>query len=50
MGHMHVFESIDITMQDFRKKSSPFRGLTVLLAEIGDKSYQLSDMDLVRIF
>ena len=32
MGHKHVFESIDRTMQDIRKKSSPFGGLTVLLA------------------
>ena len=32
MGHKHVFESIDTTMQDIRKKSSPFLGLTVLLA------------------
>ena len=34
MGHKHVFESIDRTMQDIRKKSSPFGGLTVLL--VGD--------------
>ena len=32
MGHKHVFESIDRTMQDIRKNSSPFGGLTVLLA------------------
>ena len=32
MGHNHVLESIDRTMQDFEKKSSPFGGLTVLLA------------------
>ena len=32
MGHKHVFESIDKTMQDIRKKSLPFGGLTVLLA------------------
>ena len=43
MGHKHVFESIDRTTQDIRKKSSPFGGL--LAGEIGDKSYQLSDMD-----
>ena len=32
MGHKHVFESIDRTMQDIRKKSLPFGGLVVLLA------------------
>ena len=32
MGHKHVFESIDRTMQDIRKKSSPFGGLTVVFA------------------
>ena len=32
MGHKCVFESIDRTMQDIRKKSSPFGGLGVLLA------------------
>ena len=32
MGHKHVFESIDRTMQDIRKKASPFGGLTILLA------------------
>ena len=32
MGHKHVFKPIDRTMQDIRKKSSPFGGLTVLLA------------------
>ena len=33
MGHKHVFESIDRTTQGIRKKkSSPFGGLTVLLA------------------
>ena len=30
MGHKHVFESIDRTMQDIRKNSSPFGGPTVL--------------------
>ena len=32
MGHKHVSETIDRTMQDIRIKSSPFVGLTVLLA------------------
>ena len=32
MGHKHVFEAIDRTMQDLRKISSPFGGLTVILA------------------
>ncbi|GFR57678.1 ATP-dependent DNA helicase pif1 [Elysia marginata] len=32
MGHKHVFEAIDRTMQDLRKNTSPFGGLTVLLA------------------
>ena len=32
MGHKHVFESIDRTMQDIRKKSLPFGRLAVLLA------------------
>ena len=31
MEHKHGFESIDRTMQDIRKKSSPFWGLTVPL-------------------
>ena len=31
-GHKHVFESIDRTMQDILKNSSPFGGPTVLLA------------------
>ena len=29
--HKHVFESIDRTMHDIVKKSSPYGGLTVLL-------------------
>ena len=35
MGHRHVFESIDSLIEQcktFEKKSSPFGGLTVLLA------------------
>ena len=32
MGHKHVSETIDRTMEDIRKKSSSFAGLTVLLA------------------
>ncbi|GFR95780.1 fructose-bisphosphate aldolase [Elysia marginata] len=32
MGHKHVFEAIDRTMQDLRKNASPFGRLTVLLA------------------
>ncbi|GFR85882.1 ATP-dependent DNA helicase PIF1 [Elysia marginata] len=32
MGHKHVFEAKDKTMQDLRKNTSPFGGLTFLLA------------------
>ena len=42
MGHKHVFES----MQDIRKKNYRHLGNWLYFrVEIGDKSYQLSDMD-----